>query len=359
MPEEMSKIKTDAFYMQLAIAAAKKGRYQTWKNPLVGAVIVKHDQILATGYHQRFGEPHAERNAIAKLTPEQLFDSTLYVTLEPCNHFGKQPPCSDLVAASGIKRVVIAQVDPHQLVTGKGIAKLKQKGLDVSVGILQTAARQLNPFYNYFYQHQRPWIAIKEAVSLDNKVGQAQQRTQITNQLVYQQVHRERADYQAVMIGSNTALIDNPHLKTSIASPFQPIKAVIDRRGRLLAHPSLHLLSEPGRVWLYTCNRQVEAQAFQNPNLRVIYLQTGKIEEVIKDLAAADIQAVYVEGGPTLEAAIINAGLANELIKYEAPILLGQPGLTGLVPNKQFQLIHTSQQTFGNNIRIAGEIKYV
>jgi diaminohydroxyphosphoribosylaminopyrimidine deaminase/5-amino-6-(5-phosphoribosylamino)uracil reductase len=357
--EEVSKIKTDAFYMRLAIAAAKQGHYQTWKNPLVGAVIVKHGRVLATGYHKRYGEPHAERNAIAKLTPEQLFNSTLYVTLEPCNHFGKQPPCSDLVAASGIRRVVIAQVDPHQLVTGKGIAKLKQKGLDVTVGVLQAEASQLNPFYNYFYQHQRPWITIKEAVSLDNKAGLFQQRTQITNQLVYEQVHQERAEYQAIMIGSNTALIDNPHLNTSIASPFQPIKVIVDRRGRLLTHPALHLLNETGPVWLFTGNRQVKASAFHNQNLRISYLQTSKIAEVVKDLAAEEIQAVYVEGGPTLEAAIINAGLANELIKYEAPILLGQHGLTGLVPNEQLKLIKTSQQTFGDNIRITGEIKYV
>lgn len=161
----------DKCFMQLALHEAQKGGHQTWKNPLVGAVIVKDNQVIATGYHHHYGEPHAERDAIFKLSPEQLFNSTLYVTLEPCNHFGKQPPCSQLIVDSHIKRVVIAQIDPHKLVTGKGITTLKENGIQVTTGVLTDEAEKINEHYTYFYKNDRPWVTLKQAVSLDYKIS--------------------------------------------------------------------------------------------------------------------------------------------------------------------------------------------
>lgn len=349
----------DNFYMNLALKEAKKGRYQTWKNPMVGAVIVKNNHILATGYHHHYGQNHAERDAISKLTPEQLFNSTLYVTLEPCNHYGKQPPCSDLIIKSRIKRVVIAQVDPNKLVTGKGIAKLKNAGIQVTTGVLADEASELNKFYSYFYQHDFPWVAVKEATSLDNKVAIHGQRTPITNQAVYQQVHSERADYQAVMIGSTTAIIDNPILGTNIKSDYPPIRIIIDRRGRLLNHLHLNLLSDTNSTWIFTQTEQMAENCFNNPKIEVIHLETEKIQEVFNYLSKKGIQSVYVEGGPTLEKAIMNEIFVNEVIKYTAPIFLGDEGVTGLVPNETVHLTNIKRTILGDNERIAGELKHV
>lgn len=349
----------DDFYMKLALNEASKGRYQTWKNPMVGAVIVKDDQILATGYHHHYGNQHAERNAISKLTSEQLFNSTLYVTLEPCNHYGKQPPCTDLIIKSGIKRVVIGQVDPHKLVTGKGIAKLKENNIQVTSGVLESKAKKLNKFYSYFYQNNYPWITLKESTSLDNKVAIQGERTKITNNLVYKQVHYERANYQAILIGSSTAIIDNPSLKTNVESDYPPIRIIIDRRGRLLQHKNLTMLNDIYPTWIFTQNNAVQSTSFNNPELKVIHLLTNKIQEVFDYLIKAEIQSVYVEGGPKMEKAIMDNASVKEIIKYTAPIFIGSAGLDGLVPDKSIDLVNIKATRLGDNQRIAGEIKNV
>ena len=347
----------DRYYMNLALQEAKKGRYQTWKNPMVGAVIVKDDQGLATGHHIHYGKSHAERDSISKLTPEQLFNSTLYVTLEPCNHFGKQPPCSDLIIQNKIKRVVIAQVDPHKLVTGKGIAKLKANGINVTTGVLAKEAQELNKFYTYFYQNNRPWITVKQASSLDYRVNQeVNTRTAITNQMVYQRVHQERANYQAIMIGSNTAIIDNPTLTTTINSDYPPIRIVIDRRGRLLDHLALNLLTDKkSTTWIFTQNDQLVKTAV-NENVKIFLMKTDALSEVINKLSNKEIQSVYVEGGSSLASSIINENLANYFIEYLSPIFLGKDGSSGVVPDTKINLKHIKIEQLEDNLRIAGEI---
>lgn len=348
---------SDEAYMQLAIQEAKKGLYQTWKNPMVGAVIVKDGNILATGHHIRYGYYHAERDAISKLTPEQLFNSTLYVTLEPCSHYGKQPPCSDLIVSSKIKRVVIAQVDPHQLVTGKGIAKLRQHNIQVTVGVLEDQAKKLNKFYTYFYQHNHPWITLKQAVSLDYRINEAKNiRTQITNETVYQRVHRERANYQAIMIGSNTAIIDNPSLLTTVTTDFPPIRIIVDRRGRLLNHLNIKLLTDKlSPTWIFTQNTSL-AKTPHNENISIFLMKNALITEVIKKLTNEEIQSVYVEGGPTLANALLAEGQVNNLITYISPILLGQKGKLGISPSSKTTLHNLRAEKLDDNFRIEGEI---
>lgn len=346
----------DSDYMSLALKEAKKGKYQTWKNPLVGAVVVKDKQILATGYHHRYGEKHAERDAISKLTPEEVAGSTLYVTLEPCNHQGKQPPCSQLIIDSKIKRVVIGQVDPHNIVDGKGIANLKKHGIEVTTGVMEQEAESLNPHYTYFYKHNRPWITLKQAVTLDHKVSLPNKRIQITNQKVYDFVHQERADYQAILIGSKTAIIDNPTLGINVDAYQPPIRIILDRRGRLLDHLNLKVLQdEAAPTWIFTKNEELIEHRF-NSNVRVFRLETGKTREVIQFLTDQEVQSVYVEGGPTVQTSFIQADLANEIISYQAPKFLGTKALNGFIPKNEIQLQDTSVTTLGDNIRMAGKI---
>lgn len=348
---------SDEYYMKLALREAKKGRYQTWKNPMVGAVIVKNGQILAKGHHIHYGQNHAERDAISKLTPEQLFNSTLYVTLEPCNHYGKQPPCSDLIVKSKIKRVVVGQIDPHKLVTGKGIAKLRANGIEVKTGVLAEQAAELNQFYTYFYQNNQPWVTLKQATSLDYKVNKAKlTRTKVTNQIVYERVHRERADYQAVMIGSNTAIVDNPSLLTSVRTDYPPIRIVIDRRGRLLAHQDLHLLTDGlAPTWIFTKNSDLVHLSL-NKKVRVFLLKTKQIKEVLSLLAKEEVQSVYLEGGPTLAAAFLKAGLVNRVIDYVSPRFLGNKGQFAVLPEQEINLHQVKIEKLADNLRIEGEI---
>ncbi|EAG2306595.1 bifunctional diaminohydroxyphosphoribosylaminopyrimidine deaminase/5-amino-6-(5-phosphoribosylamino)uracil reductase RibD, partial [Listeria monocytogenes] len=242
-------------YMRLAIAEAKKGRYQTFTNPLVGAVIVKEQRVIAKGAHLVYGQPHAERNAIEQChSSEDLINSTLYVTLEPCNHQGKQPPCTQLIIDSGIKKVVVGQLDPNPIVAGQGKRFLENQGIDVLVGIEETEVRRLNPHYNFYHQHQRPYVALKQAITLDGRIAHdAQTRSAITGSAVWQKVHQERGDYQGILVGSQTVLTDDPTLLTTIETSFPPIRIVVDRRGRTLSQPQLALFADDSApVWIFT-----------------------------------------------------------------------------------------------------------
>ena len=348
----------DQTMMQLAINAAKEGRFLTWQNPMVGAAVVKDGHVLALGHHVKYGAVHAERNAIEKLTPEQLFNATLYVTLEPCNHQGKQPPCSELIIHSKIKRVVIGQTDPHALVTGKGIARLKTAGIEVVTGVLADQAAALNPFYTYFFQHHQPWITLKQAISLDLKLSLPGQRITLSSSAALKQVHFERANYQGILIGSETAIIDDPSLLTTVKSPFPPIRMIIDRRGRLRNHPNLKLLTDgfaPTRI--FTQNNQLGNHQWP-AHVKVISLADGQLSSVIDYLTDQGIQSLYVEGGRRLHQAFCDAGLGNELITYLAPVTLGANGVPAYQP-KAGQLIKPSYQFFGNTIRIQGGIQNV
>lgn len=342
----------DEYFMRCALDEAKKGAHQTWKNPLVGAVIVKDNHILATGYHHHYGEPHAERDVISKLTPEQLFNSTLYVTLEPCNHFGKQPPCSQLIISKHIKRVVIAQIDPHKLVTGQGIASLQKNGIEVTTGVLNEEAKNLNKHYNYFYKNNRPWITLKQAVSLDYKVNAGlNQQTSITNHEVYDQVHLERADYQAVVIGSSTAIIDNPSLLTTVLSDYPPIRIILDRRGRLLDHLDLTLLNDDNPTWIFTQNKSLVNHDF-NQSVKCILTKNDDLSDLITELRKQEIQSIYIEGGPTLEKSFLDNFFINELITYISPDFIGANGISGVIPISSHHFDEVDIKQLGNNVRI-------
>lgn len=358
--KEVRIMNNDEYYMRLALQEAHKGRFHTWKNPQVGAVIVKDDQVLAKGCHRQYGGFHAERAAISQLTSEQLLNSTLYVTLEPCAHYGKQPPCDELVANSGIKRVVIAQTDPHQLVHGKGIAVLKKHGLAVTTGVLADEAAELNSHYSYFYSHNRPWLTVKQAISLDGKVAaKINQRTVITNAEVYARVHQERADFHAIVIGSATALIDNPSLLTSQKQSHPPVRVVLDRRGRLLDHLGLQLLTDgQAPTWVITENKELAAHCFDGDV--TCFLSAGNDLQTLFDLMTQnELQSVYVEGGPTLVKSILDNYPVNELITYLDPRLLGRQAVPAAVAAKSHSFAYVSYEQLGQDLRIEERHEYV
>lgn len=347
-------MQSDEKWMRLAIAQARRADYTTWQNPRVGAVIIKDNQLLATGYTHEFGGVHAERDAIEKLTADQLRSATLYVTLEPCSHYGKQPPCANLIIDSGIRRVVIAETDPHALVTGKGIQRLRDSGVAVVTGVLADQAAAVNPHYNFYFQKHRPWVTLKQAISRDDKVAAAPgERTTITNQAVYDRVHQERAWFHGIVIGSQTAIVDNPTLLTTAPTSFPPVRIVLDRRGRLAQHPALNLLQDgAASTWVFTSDPGLK-ERLADSNAEVIYQADADIPAVVAECGRRGLQALYVEGGPTVHRAFLKSGLVNELLTYQSARRIGEYGVAGAWYPRQNPGHETTVEHLDDNIRIS------
>lgn len=348
-------MQTDISYMKKAVALAEKGRWRTYQNPLVGAVIVKNNQIIATGYHAKYGAWHAEKMALATCShPEELKGSTLYVTLEPCAHYGKQPPCVQAVIESGIQRVVIGQVDPNPLVTGKGIQQLKAHHIAVSIGVGEKLVRALNPHYNYFYQHDSPYITLKQAVSLDGKLTNCQgKRMQLTSEPANRLVHAERQGYQAILVGSGTIIADDPLLLPNPQLGRAPIRIILDRRGRTLQFDQYQIFATTEPVWIFT--KPELAHSSTPPHVKLIGLAKPTVKAVVAYLAKQKIQSVYVEGGAAIHRAFLAAGMYQEIETYLAPKVLG----TGLSAFAGDSALETTALAFSHVEKIGPDLKII
>lgn len=286
----------DIKFMQRCIQLARCGEAGAAPNPMVGAVVVCDGRIISEGFHRRYGGPHAEVNAIGSVKEKHLLSrSTIYVSLEPCAHFGKTPPCADLIIQSGIPRVVIGCSDPFAKVNGLGIKKLKEAGCEVVVGIMEEECRELNRRFFTFHQKHRPWILLKWAQSKDGFMGVGL----FSNALTQTLVHRLRARYQAILVGTNTAIMDNPSLTTRYWQGSNPLRLTIDRKGCLPEDLHLKDGSTP----------------------TVIYCQES-IPEILDDLYNRGIQSLMVEGGAKLLQSFIDAGLWDEARIETAPFCL-------------------------------------
>lgn len=326
-----------------AVAAANATPAETFENPRVGAVIVKDNRVLAVGWHAHFGEAHAEINAFHHLgTADETQGATLYVTLEPCAVRGKVAACAETMCHWGLARVVIGDLDPNPATHGLGVQKLRAAGMVVDV--LATAdSRRLNPaFYQYHEQHQ-PYIQLKLAQSKNGYVTDTVgQRRKITDAKADLDVHQQRGHHSAIIIGSETWLIDQPRL-TVRGVPIthrQPQRVVIDRRGRLMTEPAARL-----KDWLvYTENSQFAQQ--EN-----VAMMTAGLPGVIVDLGRKGMQSVMVEGGPTLIQAFLQAKLWHECLIYTADHLLSD-GVRGIVlpqlPDDIQRIGNTQRQRYVN-----------
>lgn len=287
--------------MRRCLQLARCGEAGAPPNPMVGAVIVCDSRIIGEGYHRRCGGPHAEVNAINSVKERDLLSrSTIYVSLEPCAHYGKTPPCADLIIETGIRRVVIGCTDPFAKVNGLGIKKLREAGCEVQVGVLEQECRELNRRFFTFHEKHRPWITLKWAQSSDGIMG-GDNRITFSNALTQTLVHRLRARSGAILVGTNTALQDNPTLTTRLWPGPNPLRLTIDRNGIL--PPTLHLKD--------------------NSTPTVIYSHES-IEEILADLYARGIQSLLVEGGAKLLQSFIDKGLWDEARIETAPLCLGQ-----------------------------------
>jgi diaminohydroxyphosphoribosylaminopyrimidine deaminase/5-amino-6-(5-phosphoribosylamino)uracil reductase len=310
----------DTLYMNRAMELALNGRGEVSPNPMVGCVIVYQDKIIGEGYHQKYGEAHAEVNAIHSVKNKELLsESTLYVNLEPCSHFGKTPPCADLIIKHQIKKVVVANLDTNPLVAGKGIQKLKNAGIEVQIGIMDKEGKSLNKRFFTFMRRMRPYIILKWAETADGYIAKENHDSKwISNSLSRRLVHKWRSEEDAIMVGTNTAFYDNPQLNVRDWVGRNPIRIVIDRNLRLPAHLYLFDRKQPTICYNSTKDNL-------SPNLEHIKIKEGNfIKQVIENLYAKRIQSVLVEGGSGLMNSLLENDLWDEIRVFRTTICFGQ-----------------------------------
>jgi len=343
-----ASIKKDNYYMRRALELALLGQGKVAPNPMVGCVVVHQDRIIGEGWHEQYGQAHAEVNAIRQVKElEVLAESTVYVNLEPCAHFGKTPPCADLLVQHRVKRVVVANQDPNPLVAGKGLAKLQAAGIEVSVGILAEEGRVLNKRFFTFMEQQRPYIVLKWAESSDNLIARSNYDSKwISSLLSRQRVHQWRTQEAAIMVGTQTALHDNPQLNARLWEGTQPLRLVIDRFLRLPKH--LHLFDQSLPTWCYNTLKE-ERQG--NLYWKKI---AGKnlVAELLEDLYQNKIQSLLVEGGAALLSLFIEAGLWDEARVFQAQNTyfgegIAAPKLQGFL--LQSELLETDRLNYWQN----------
>ncbi|MEP6514362.1 MAG: bifunctional diaminohydroxyphosphoribosylaminopyrimidine deaminase/5-amino-6-(5-phosphoribosylamino)uracil reductase RibD [Parafilimonas sp.] len=306
-------------YMHRCLELAKLGAGNVAPNPMVGAVLVHNEKIIGEGYHEKFGEAHAEVNCINSVYEENksvISSSTLYVLLEPCVHYGNTPPCADLIIESKIPHVVIGCRDPFPLVDGKGIEKLQQAGIYVEVGILEDECIQLNQRFITFYTKQRPYSILKWAQSANGKINTTgTERLLISNDFTNRLVHKWRSEEAAILVGTNTALLDNPELTNRLWNGKGPIRLVIDKDLRLPL--SLNLFNGEQTTIIFHCAKHNgESDIDDFINHRVIYYKASPEKNMIQQIMYAcyqlNIQSILVEGGATLLQSFIDEGLWDE-----------------------------------------------
>jgi diaminohydroxyphosphoribosylaminopyrimidine deaminase/5-amino-6-(5-phosphoribosylamino)uracil reductase len=313
----MQGCKMEEKYMLRALQLAEIGRGQVSPNPMVGCVIVHNDQIIGEGWHQKYGTWHAEVNAVNSVKdPSKLSESTVYVTLEPCSHFGKTPPCADLLVQHNVKKVVICNDDPFPLVAGKGIEKLRNAGIEVEKGLLAEKGRELNARFFTYVEKKRPYIILKWAETADGFIaGENYAPIKISNALSHKLVHKWRTEEDAIMVGTNTARYDNPKLNVrEWQGAKDPIRIVVDRKLQL--DPSLNLFDNTQDTWIF--NEQVDKIENKNIYIKVAFGELF-IENFLQALYQRKIQSVYVEGGTTLLQSFIDANLFDEIRVFRSP----------------------------------------
>ena len=291
-------------YMKRCFQLARLGAGKVAPNPMVGAVLVYEDKIIGEGYHEMYGGPHAEVNCVASVAKENghlIAKSTLYVSLEPCSHFGKTPPCTNVIIKERIPKVVIACTDAHKMVNGQGVQRLKDHGIEVITGILEQEAIALNAAFFTFHQKQRPYIILKWAQSNDGYIGKLTERVHISNALTNRMVHQWRAEVMAIMVGTNTVRVDNPHLTARIYQAKNPIRITVDQQLSLPATANIF----DGTVPTYVYN-EIKASIENNVHYRLVKMEQHFMGVIFADLFQLGIQSVLVEGGASLLQSCIN-----------------------------------------------------
>jgi len=312
-------------YMKRCFQLAAQGLGSASPNPLVGSVVVHEGRIIGEGYHRQHGKAHAEVNAIGAVKDHALLrDSTIYVNLEPCAHFGKTPPCADLIIRSGIPRVVVSNIDPFAEVAGKGIARMKEAGIEVVTGVLDSEGSMLNRRFFTFHRAQRAYTILKWAQTADRyldhhrKAEDGLEALKITGKESNRLVHRWRAEEDAILVGRNTAQLDNPKLTARLWNGKDPLRLLIDPQ---LQYTSGHLLDDGNHTWVFNA-----LESSIQGNVRRIQLQNPEtfLHDILKTLYNEGIQSVIIEGGTTTLQGFIDHGLWDEARVFSGSKCIGE-----------------------------------
>lgn len=330
----MSYNQQDIEYMQRAVALAEKGAGFVNPNPMVGCIVVKDDKIIGEGYHEYYGGLHAERNALTRSSAD-FRGATLYVTLEPCCHYGKTPPCTDIIIEKGIKKVVVGILDPNPLVCGEGISILKNAGIEVVTGIEEDRIKELNKVFLKYIRTKRPYVILKTAMTLDGKIASYTGDSKwITNEKSRQLVHKLRSEMMGIVTGIGTVKADDPMLNCRLEGDYrQPIRIVVDTKASISLESNIVKTAKEYRTIVAvgqqsTVNgQQSKVDELKSLNVEVLPCNEKDghvdINDLMKRLGEIGIDSLLLEGGSTLNAAFLEAGCVDEVYAFIAPKIIG------------------------------------
>ena len=348
----MGMPETDEQYMRECFSLAHRGAGYVSPNPMVGAVIVKDGAVIGTGYHQKFGEPHAEVHAIISATGG-VEGATVYVNLEPCNYTGKTPPCTELLIASKVRRVVVGMKDPNPRVSGKGLKQLQQAGIEVTFGVLEEEAKKLNEVFVKYIRHKIPFVALKIAQTLDGKVADMNGKSQwITDKEARQFVHRLRAEYDAIMVGAKTVIEDNPSLNVREVEGRNPIRVIVDGNFSVPAEAKV-FNDNTAKTILFIGSKRFRKQIdkklkLESKGISIVEMPDPvpgymAFDTILKELGKQGIASILVEGGATTFSHFVEQRQADKAYIFISPKIFGQ----GLSVFEQI-----SSRLLGNEIRL-------
>ena len=362
---------TDEKYMRMALDLAIKGRGWVSPNPVVGAVIVRDDgAVIGEGYHERYGDLHAERNAL-KNCMEPPAGATMYVTLEPCCHHGRQPPCTDAILEAGIRRVVVGSSDPNPLVAGKGIRILRDHGVEVTQGVLKNECDSINEIFFHYIQTGTPYVVMKYAMTLDGKIAAYTGKSRwITGEEAREHVHAMRGNLFGIMAGVGTVLADDPLLTCRLPGARNPVRIICDTNLRTPMTSKIAATAAEVPTIIATASQDQEAiRGFEEKGCRIMQVsktESGSIDlrELMKKLGSEKIDSILLEGGGTLNWSALESGIVNRVMAYVSPKLFGgQDAKTPVegqgvtAPPFGFHLKNTSVTRLGEDFLIEGTLE--
>ncbi len=366
---EQKVITDDTYYMRQALELAKLGCGYVAPNPMVGAVIVKDNKIIGQGYHRKYGDFHAERNALAECA-ESANGATLYVTLEPCCHYGRTPPCTEAIIEHAIRKVVIGSADPNPLVAGKGVQILKEHGIEVVEGVLQAECDLLNEVFFHYITTRTPFVVMKYAMTMDGKIATRTGESKwITGEAAREHVQKDRHRYTAIMAGIGTVLADDPLFTCRLPNGKSPVRIICDTVLRMPLNAKLVETANEVVTIIATCNTdKTEHEKYLERGCDIIVLPKKKghvdISRLMELLGERQIDSILLEGGANLNWSCLENGIVNKVQTYIAPKLFGGvdaktpiEGVGIAHPSDCYHLVNQKIQVIGDDIRIESEVE--
>ncbi|WP_053983456.1 bifunctional diaminohydroxyphosphoribosylaminopyrimidine deaminase/5-amino-6-(5-phosphoribosylamino)uracil reductase RibD [Niameybacter massiliensis] len=362
---------TDQEYMTRALELARKGCGFVSPNPMVGAVIVKNNKVIGQGWHEKYGQLHAERNALVGCK-ESPHGATLYVTLEPCCHYGKTPPCTDAILESGITRVVIGALDPNPLVSGKGVSILQAKGIEVVSGVLEKECLELNQVFFHYIKTKTPYVVMKYAMTMDGKIATSTGKSKwITGDQARIHVHKERHRYTGIMVGVGTVIADNPMLTCRLENGCNPIRIICDTHLRTPLNAQVVATASSVRTIIATCCAEKDRyMPYEIAGCEILLIPKKDnhidLQILMQQLGILKIDSLILEGGGTLNASAMQSGIVNKVQAYIAPKLFGGDeartpiGGSGIdEPTYCFKMKNQKLTWFGEDLLLESEVEYL